>query len=192
MAKIFIDCGHSGPVEPGAVNYQLGLTEAEINVGIGLFLWRLAEGEGHEVLFSRAGPIDDSSSDQLTWRTDKANEWGADLYICLHCNSFGDPAANGVEVLVAHNASRASFALAASIQNELVCLGLTDRGVKTQSLFIARTQMPAVLIEHGFLSNMMPLEGRSETDALMLRDRQPDLAAADMRGIQKFLQGVGA
>ena len=179
--KIFIDPGHSGPIEPGAVNHGLGLTEADINVGIGLFLWRLLEGEGHEVLFSRAGPIDDSIGDQLTWRTDKANAWGADLYICLHCNSFGDPAANGAEVLVAHNASRASFELAASIQNELVCLGLTDRGVKTQSLFIARTQMPAVLIEHGFLSN--------PDDAAMLRDRQLDLAAADMRGIQKFLQG---
>ncbi|MHC1760511.1 MAG: N-acetylmuramoyl-L-alanine amidase [Negativicutes bacterium] len=186
--KIFIDMGHSGPVEPGAVNHELGLTEADIVVNIGLFLWRILAEEGHEVLLSRAGPIDDSDSDQLTWRTDKANQWGADLYICLHCNSFGGPGPNGAEVLYAPGASDSSKRLAASIQAELVGLGLTDRGSKEQGLFIRWADMPAVLIEHAFLSNMIPPEGRIESDAVMLRDRPLDFAAADARGILKYIQ----
>lgn len=186
--KIFIDMGHSGPVEPGAVNHELGLTEADIVVNIGLFLWRLLAEAGHEVLLSRAGPVDDSNTDQLTWRTDKANEWGADLYICLHCNSYGGPEPNGAEVLFAVGASDESKRLAAYIQAELVGLGLTDRGTKEQGLFIRWANMPAVLIEHAFLSNMIPPEGRSESDAVMLRDRPLDFAAADARGIIKYLQ----
>ena len=180
--KIFIDMGHSGPVEPGAVNHELGLTEADIVVAIGLFLWRMLAEEGHDVLLSRSGPVDDSNTDQLTWRTDKANAWGADLYICLHCNSFSDQEANGAEVLFAPNASRESKRLAACIQAELVGLGLRNRGTKEQSLFIHWANMPAVLIEHAFISN--------PNEAVMLRDRPLDFAAADARGILKFIQEV--
>lgn len=180
--KIFIDMGHSGPVEPGAVNHELGLTEADIVVNIGLFLWRILAEEGHEVLLSRAGPIDDSDSDQLTWRTDKANQWGAELYICLHCNSFSNPEANGAEVLYAPGSSQNSISLAGHIQGELVKLGLTDRGVKQQELFIRWANMPAALIEHAFISN--------PDEAVMLRDRPLDFAAADARGILKYIQEV--
>ena len=174
--------GHSGPVEPGAVNHELGLTEADMVVAIGLFLWRLLAEEGHEVLLSRAGPIDDIDTDQLTWRTEKANQWGADLYICLHCNSFSNPAANGAEVLFVVGASSDSKRLAAYIQEELVGLGVTDRGTKEQGLFIRWANMPAVLIEHAFISN--------PDEAVMLRDRPLDFAAADARGILKYIQEV--
>lgn len=174
--------GHSGPIEPGAVNYEMGLTEADIVVNIGLFLWRLLVEAGHEVLLSRAGPVDDSNTDQLMWRTNKANEWGADLFICLHCNSFSNPAVNGAEVLYAVGASEASKQLAAYIQVELVGLGLADRGIKEQGLFIRWANMPAVLIEHAFISN--------PDEAVMLRDRPLDFAAADARGILKYIQEV--
>jgi len=183
--NIFIDPGHSGPVEPGACNAALGLTEAEVAMNIGLLLWKILTGEGHNVLFSRGGPIDDreiGNRDQLSWRTQKANNWGADLYICLHCNSFGDPAANGAEALYASGASQNSMTLAGCIQTELVGLGLTNRGVKEQQLFIRWTDMPAVLIEHAFVSN--------PDEAIMLRDRPLDFASADARGILKYIQGA--
>ena len=181
--KIFIDPGHSGSVEPGAVNRELNFTEAEATENIALFLQPLLEEAGHEIMLSRCGPIDDSDTDQLTWRTSMANEWGADLYICLHCNSFGNPDANGAEVLVAPNAPDASKLLALFVQRELVALGLADRGVKTQSLFIRWTKMPAILIEHAFLSN--PEEGRK------LKEKPLDFAAADARGILKYIQNIG-
>jgi len=185
--RIYLDPGHSGAIEPGACNQELGLTEAERTLAIGLFLWKLLIAEGHEVLFSRGEDIDDrgiGNGNQLTWRTDKANEWGADLYICLHCNSHVNPAANGAEVLFARNASQNSISLAGYIQAELVGLGLTDRGIKVQGLFISYAAMPAVLIEHAFLSN--------PDEAVMLRDRALDFAAADARGILKYIQAVTA
>ena len=184
--KIFIDPGHSGPVEPGACNAELRLTEADIALAIGLFLWKLLVAAGHEVKFSRGDAIDDTgigNGDQLTWRTNKANEWGADLYICLHCNSFASPEAHGAEVLFAIGASKESKQLAAFIQAELVGLGLTDRGAKEQALFIRWANMPAVLIEHAFISN--------PDEAVMLRDRPLDFATADYNGIVKFLQAGG-
>lgn len=181
--KIFIDPGHSGPIEPGACNSELKLTEADIALNISLMLWKLLVKEGHDIMFSRVSPVDDrniGNGNQLTWRTDKANEWGADLYVCMHCNSFTNPDVSGAEVLVARNASQNSFRLASLIQSELAGVGLNDRGVKVQGLFISATNMPAVLIEHGFLSN--------PDEAVWLRDRPLDFAAADARGILKYIQ----
>ena len=80
--KICIDPGHSGPFEPGAC--AGGFTEAALVMAIARFLEQELLLRGHEVRLTRDGPVAD---DELGWRAELANRWGADLYISIHCNS---------------------------------------------------------------------------------------------------------
>ena len=104
----------------------------------------------------------------LQERTDNANRWGAQYYISFHHNatvgSWGSH--TGVETFVyIGNKNSASGQLASAIHPALVKgYGLKDRGIKEANLHIVReTNMPAILIEGGFMD--------STTDIRKLRDK---------------------
>ncbi|MCE5285176.1 MAG: N-acetylmuramoyl-L-alanine amidase [Pelosinus sp.] len=147
--KICIDPGHSGPVEPGAC--AGGFTEAAINLAIGLVLGELLRGKGHEVILTRSGDIED---DGLAFRADIANEAGADIFISVHCNAAERLEARGVETYH-YPGSAEGLCLAQAIQAALCQGGYTlDRGVKEADFAVLRlTDMPAVLIECGFITS---------------------------------------
>ena len=88
--RIAIDPGHSGPIEPGACAH--GLKECDIVLSVARLLKDKLT--GHEVMLTRDGDVD---NDELSWRAYESNQWGADIFISLHCNAFGDPAAHGAE-----------------------------------------------------------------------------------------------
>ena len=166
--KIMLDPGHSGPCEPGACAGDV--TEAAVVLAIArLTVVRLTQ-RGHTVRLTRAGDIDD---DGLRWRAELANEWGAELFLSIHANSFADPAAHGTEVWH-FPGSRSGSRLARRIQHAIVrCLHTVDRGVKPAAFTVlAATDCPAVLIETAFLSNA--------ADRALLTDpaRQNDFATA--------------
>lgn len=103
----------------------------------------------------------------LKTRTDKANNWGADLYISFHHNAFQSKWGNhgGTETFY-HAGSADGKRLAQLVQNaQLKAYGLRDRGIKTDNLHITReTRMVAVLCEGGFMD--------SNIDIKKLRDRK--------------------
>jgi N-acetylmuramoyl-L-alanine amidase len=83
-----------------------------------------------------------------------ANDWGADLVISVHCNSFTDTSVKGAETLVQGLGGKAEQF--AGKVNLLVAEAMqtANRGVKVQNVEILReTNAPAVLIEIGFISN---------------------------------------
>ncbi len=151
---VVIDAGHGG-WDPGAVGYY-GTQEKEINLNIARFIRLL-------------GLYDDEISIVLTRsediyiphreRTGLANRLRADLFVSIHANAHPtSPAANGIEVLVHDDTTLPTYpqsrSLALLFQQRLTrALGVTDRGIKHQRLFIRWAQMPAVLIETGFLTN---------------------------------------
>lgn len=147
--KICIDPGHSGPAEPGAC--AAGITEAQVNLAIARILGERLSKMGHAILYTREGNIDD---DGLAWRARMANNWGADVYISIHCNAAESGAAHGVETYH-FPGSAAGRRLAECIQRSLACTGYTrDRGVKAADFAVLRlTDMTAVLVECGFLTN---------------------------------------
>lgn len=63
-------------------------------MAMGRFLEQELALRGHEVLMTRDGTVAD---DELDWRAAMSNEWGADLYISIHCNSFRKIEAEGTE-----------------------------------------------------------------------------------------------
>lgn len=104
----------------------------------------------------------------LQERTDNANRWGAQYYISFHHNALGATWGNhtGVETFVyIGNKNTMSGKLAATIHPALVkAYGLKDRGIKEGNLHIVReTNMPAILIEGGFMD--------STIDIMKLRDQ---------------------
>jgi len=78
----------------------------------------------------------------------------SDIFVSIHCNSFGDPGPSGAETIYSDGSVRGE-SLANCIQTQLVGLcGLVNRGLKTTPLYVTKhTNAPAVLTEIAFISN---------------------------------------
>ena len=178
--RICIDPGHSGPVEPGAC--AGGVTEADVNLQVSKILARMLEKAGYKVKLTREDDVEDQ---ELSWRVEEAWKFRTDIYVCIHCNAFASPEANGTEVYY-YPGSDNGQALARCIQAELVKNCQTvDRGVKTNDEWtvLTDTYCPAVLVEMAFLTN--------DQDRELLTDpfNQRLLAVGILNGIMTFERG---
>lgn len=156
--KIYIDQGHN-PQNPNAGAEGNGLREQDIVYRIGIELADLLRANPNfEVRLSRptaTSQLGSSNSESLRLRVNDANSWGADYFISLHTNASSLPAASGTEAF-AYSEPSAAFSLGEDILRELSRItGLKNRGMKVRSgLYVLRkTQMPAVLVELGFITN---------------------------------------
>lgn len=156
--KIYIDQGHN-PSPPNTGAEGNGYREQDITYQVGVRLGELLRSNGNfDVRLSRPTPttqLGTSNASSLSARVNEANSWGADYFISIHTNASVSQNARGTEVLVYSSPSRSS-SLAEAILRELTSLtGFPSRGVKLRpGLYVLRkTNMPAVLIELGFISN---------------------------------------
>ena len=99
--KVYIDPGHGGTANPGAVGPS-GRREKTLNLQIAELLELACKRSGWFTIFSRR---------RDTWvhngaRARHANQWGADLYVSVHCNGIDNPAVQGHEVLHWHSSVR--------------------------------------------------------------------------------------
>jgi len=144
--KICLDAGHGGS-DPGACGSG-GLEESAVNLAICQYLAAELEALGCAVAFTRSSEIYVA----LGTRAGFANDWHADYFISIHLNCDG-ASANGVETLYK---TEKGNALAMPIQKALVAAtGDRDRGlVYRNDLYVLNaTNMPACLVEAGFISN---------------------------------------
>ena len=174
--KIYIDQGHN-PQNPNAGAEGNGLREQDIVFAIGVRLAELLRNNPEfEVRLSRPTAdtqIGTSNSTSLRLRVNDANSWGADWFLSLHTNAATQSSATGSEAFVYSKPSAAAN-LAEDILVQLNNFtGLRNRGVfsRTGLYVLRRTQMPAILLELGFITN--------PNDAALMSG-QPDLFA---RGI---------
>ncbi len=156
--KVYIDQGHN-PEGFNAGAEGNGFLEQNITYDIGVRLYDyLAGNPEFEARLSRETPdeiLGTSNSSSLSTRVREANSWGADIFISLHTNASDNENANGSEALV-YRAGSTAYALGEDILEEMTALtGLRNRGVKLRpGLYVLRyTNMPAVLVEMGFISN---------------------------------------
>jgi len=154
MIKIFIDPGHGGP-DPGAVGN--GVIEEFVNLNVSLELLRLLRAAGFDARIYRTtsdeNVLENKNAD-LRNRANTANQWDADYFISIHTNSSENTAAQGVEAYV-YRLGTTSERLAQSIVNSVAeNLGSVNRGVMQANFAVLRrTNMPAVLVELGYLTN---------------------------------------
>ena len=172
--KIYIDQGHN-PVNPNAGAEGNGLREQNIVYRIGQELATLLRSSGnYEVRLSRPTPetqLGTSNATSLRARVNDANSWGADYFISLHNNASELSAAMGSEAFV-FSLGGVADALATDILAGLAAeTGLPNRGVFARpSLYVLkRTNMPATLVELGFITNARDARLMNESPELFAR-----------------------
>ncbi len=161
-AVLVIDPGHGG-MDGGAVAAD-GTVEAGINLAVGLQMEALSELLGREVLLTRredvslhdeaAGSVRQKKVSDLRNRADLANSVPGAVLISIHQNSL--PEAKTVHGAQAFY-NPAGEALAQGVQAALNT-AINDRPKEPKAAgsgiyLLEHTQIPAVLVECGFLSN---------------------------------------
>ena len=170
--KVSINAGHCPGLDPGAVG-QTGLQEAEVTRSVALSVVNLLNYFNHETQFIQ--------SNELSHITSLSNKFDSDMLVSIHCNAAENRQAVGTETYFYPGSMQGSL-LAECIHNELVGLGLTDRGTKAAGFYVLKyTNCPAVLIELCFISN------KKEEILLASPDFQTQCAEAIVRGIQKYI-----
>ena len=182
--RIFIDQGHN-PFGFNSGAEGNGLKEQDVTYNVGIYLAELLRNdERFEVLTSRTcitqvvGYSNNTSLEERVWR---ANWWGADWFLSIHCNSSTNPNASGSEIYVYRSRNRAWY-MAGEILGQITTrLQLRDRGVKINPQFyvLRNTNMPAMLIELAFITNVQ--------DAEKLKNDQQIFARAIYDGIVNYL-----
>lgn len=196
---VVLDPGHGGS-DPGAS--ANGLIEKNLNLSVALACKsELEQYNGVTVYMTR----DSDVYVGLQERANKAKAWGADIFVSLHMNS-ASAGASGVEVYYPNpnynsEVHEKGEALANQIQQQLVSLGLGNRGSKEDPSTVDVSYpdgtrgdgyqvirynklngIPGIIVEHAFLTN--------SNDASKLKD--PDfvrrLGVADATGIANYFE----
>lgn len=144
---VILDAGHGGNDRGAEVEYAI---EKQINLQVAFKLKALLEARGVSVVMTRQEDVYLSLEDRAAC----ANEYDADLFISVHCNFYDENIlVRGFEVYYYQNKQAKSFADA--ILNDLKSTGqFKTRNVKSASYYVLKnTQMPAILLEMGFLTN---------------------------------------
>lgn len=176
---VVIDAGHGGS-DGGTVSGEV--IEKDINLSVALKLKAILEDNNIEVVLTRSS--DENIS--LAQRTCVANESNADFFISLHCNYYEDDAQiAGLECYYSSPEAKESKVYAESIINAVSQSDdIKARDAKTEGYYVLRnTQMPAVLVEMGFLSNY------SERKKLLSDDYQEILSQRIAEGIFNEIKG---
>lgn len=150
--KIMIDPGHGG-ADPGAVRHQL--FEKHIVLDVAKRVRTLLEKDAHDVRLTRTDDLDPWNELSLQKRCQLSDQFGADAFVSIHCNSFTSPSAHGSETFF-FRGSYWGQRLARTIQDRLneACPEVKERRVEGSGFYMLRhTQAPAALVELAFLSN---------------------------------------
>jgi N-acetylmuramoyl-L-alanine amidase len=189
---IVLDPGHGG-IDPGAVS-ATGLKEKDIALQIAQKVEKMLISYGAVVVNLRHEDADLAGEDfsgsvverkryDLQARVDIANDCQADFFVSIHLNADPSPRWFGAQTFY-RQGSPAGQGLAESIQGELKqVLGNTKRQAKAAGEYyvLEKTDMPAVIVEAGFISN--PEEAAKMADEAY----QMKIAQGICQGIVKYL-----
>lgn len=146
--KVAIDAGHGGNDFGAVFN---GRKEKDDVFRLAMEVGRILEESGVDVFYVRDDDIYETPFKKAT----DANNSGADLFVSLHRNSSERPNQySGVETLVYEKGGTRNR-LANNINSELEAVGFNNIGVSERPnlVVLRRTQMPAALVEVGFINN---------------------------------------
>jgi len=167
--KVCINAGHApnGIPDPGAVGF--GYKESDIAYKAAVLVKHYLTCAGVQCILVQ--------DDDLQAICDASNNFGADLFISLHCNAFNGQARGTETLYKSFNGQR----LANCIQSQIIrSVNTVDRGVKErQNLYVLNaTNAIAVLVEMAFIDNA--------DDIKLLTEQLDTIARAIARGATDF------
>ena len=179
---VVIDAGHGG-VHPGAVGAVY--KEKDLNLAVAKLLKAELEKRGLKVIMTRETDM----TLELRDRVKIADDSKSRLFISVHHNAAHTRDARGYSVYAPRDCShfpRESVVLAACVQRELVKLPeVRDRGVNFADFRVLYSDMPALLVELGFISNPV------EELIIGAPSRQKIEADAIAEGVVRYLRRTG-
>ncbi len=189
LPVIVIDPGHGG--EDGGACSDGGICEKDINLSIALYLAEICRASGLEYRLTRSEDVMLYTDGKPTRKMQdlsnrlKLTEDGDCVFISIHQNKFPQSSCRGAQVYYSPN-DPDSEKLAAAIQNGVKNALQPDnaRNIKkagSEIYLLDRAQVPAVLVECGFLSN------KNDLDLLTAKDYRKKLACVIYAAILGYL-----
>ena len=184
---VCVDPGHGG-YDGGARGQATGTLEKELNLRVALCLRDALQAQGAQVILTR--DTDTALADEgaqrkrrdLQCRVDAAQD--AQVFLSIHMNEYRTRAESGPQVFY-RAGQQDSRLLAGALQAQLIA-GLKparERSAHTGEYYLLEhLEIPAVLVECGFLSN--PEEEKKLLDA----DYQQSVAQAICAGVCDFIR----
>lgn len=171
--KILIDPGHGG-IDGGAVGKD-GTLEKHINLKIGTKLKNALVKEGYSVIMTReedtglytdSGKIRKKKLEDLHNRQKMIRDSKCDIFVSIHLNAFPQQQYYGAQVWFAGNDKSRKLGLLAqdNLRHDLDTNNKREAKAAKESYIILRDppDIPAIIIECGFLSNAAETERLKE------------------------------
>lgn len=146
--KIVVDAGHGG-FDNGA-RFE-GRREKDDTLALALAVGKILKDNGVDVVYTRTEDVYQTPYEKAMI----ANDANADYFISLHRNAMPVPGTgSGLETLV-YEDSGVPAIMGRNINEELENLGFNNLGISVRPniVVLRRTEMPAVLVEAGFIDN---------------------------------------
>ena len=193
---ILLDPGHGG--EDGGTQSEAGLLEKDVNLAVALHLRELLETAGYQVKMTRETDcsIGDSSLptvrerkvSDIHRRLEMVEEEANCILVSIHQNYFTEGKYSGAQIFFSAN-HEGSEILAESIRSSVVSLlqpeNTRQNKAATDSIYLLwNAEVPAVLVECGFLSNW------EEAERLADSTYQEQMAFAIYDGLIRYLSGA--
>jgi N-acetylmuramoyl-L-alanine amidase len=178
---IILDAGHGGSDEGARVH---SFMEKKITLTTAMLTKKCLEERGYKVIMTRSRDIYLS----LARRVSIANKTKGAAFISIHFNASRSNSAKGIEVYFCDGSEkwrgRASRRLANCILYQLVDqTEANSRGIKNGNFHVIReTEMPAVLVEGGFVTN------GEERSLLQNKEYLGKIAEGIALGIDKYFK----
>lgn len=175
MSKtIIIDPGHGG--------FDAGATfenrkEKEDSLQLALAVGRALENAGYTIYYTRTDDRYDSPYDKAQF----ANNTGGDLFLSFHRNAAQNTDQyQGVQALV-YDKNPLALRVGKYVNENLENIGFRNVGIESRKelVVLRRTEMPAVLLEVGFIN--------SNYDNQLFDERFPEIVSAIADGVERAL-----
>jgi N-acetylmuramoyl-L-alanine amidase len=178
---VVIDAGHGGHDRGGIPGQRVA--EKDMNLDVALRLRNILSANGYNVVMTRSSDV----FVPLGGRVAIANSYRNAIFVCIHFNATPRSGASGIET---YFYSRESLPLASAIHYYVAGGAPSEnRGVRRRGYFVLRrTNIPAVLVECGFLTN--PTEAAYAQSA-SYRQRLAEEIAAGVRRRNTVGSGFG-
>lgn len=191
---VVLDAGHGGE-DGGAVGIN-GIMEKDINLSIALELEKYLKQNNFDVIMIRNGDysVGDQSLSTIAERKRSdtksrlhtVEESGECIFISIHQNHFTESKYDGAQVFYSGNrpeSAKLAEAIRQNIVTDLQPENHRENKEAEKSIYLLyHCQVPAVLVECGFLSNP------AEADKLNTESYQKNMAAAIYNGLIDYLQ----